>query len=81
MQNYVRASNSMGPLRYYDTPCPQCGGTGCNYCHRNGFIRNITPSDPFYQTHILDTQEQRKSKGAIVCSKCGCFCATEQEGK
>ena len=29
---------------------------------------------------ILDTQEQRKAKGAVKCS-CGVYCATDKEGE
>lgn len=29
---------------------------------------------------VLDTQEQRKSKGALKCS-CGSYCATDKEGE
>jgi hypothetical protein len=29
---------------------------------------------------VLDTQEQRKAKGAAICPHCGVFCATDKEG-
>jgi len=30
---------------------------------------------------VLDTQEQRKEKGAVKCTHCGVYCATDKDGE
>lgn len=83
-RNEVYACNSTDHFLYRDTTCQHCQGAGCVYCHGQRFIRMIiAPPDKVFSGNncVLDTQEQRKSKGANICPHCGCFCATKTEGE
>lgn len=60
----------------------------CDRCGRKWFHPSMPPithecyyAGSFGSVPVLDTQEQRKAKGAKKCVTCGCYCATETEGQ